>query len=352
MKTVTIFVLLFLNVQAMANNYFIPNHYRGRRSVNTFTAIAWSDRHEVGAQAKHETEVSDRGGVKDGDNTNNTISPYIYENFGNGLKFEAQGVSGKSETTYVGDSDQYNSNSGTILASIGVEVPNHPIALSLGFGRSKSDYSGSSTGETSTNRFNFTTLGAGYQILSNYYLGVGYIDMKYDAEYISSGTPYTNDSDLHMLFLGGGVVFGEHNNPWATTELVLSQYNDNDQKKQELVWHGLMNIDEYQFYAEAEYGKGAKSLAGSNYSVTLGMDYQFTNFFVGPELGYDVEKYDDDSSGDSTELKYSLLAGYRTATIEVQLGLSSSVYKSAHEDVSLNLKRRNTALNAGFAYFF
>ena len=352
MRALFFLLIMFTGVQAAANNYFIPNNYRNRRSANVFTGVAWSQRQEVGMLYGRDTDTNYAAGTKNSEVTTNAFFPYGFYNMDNGFGFEGGLSKLNSETTYPSATTKDTGDSLSISAAAGLNPQGTPWAFSLGYRLSTSADNDGSSGDKTTVKSNAVAIGLGYKLFSHYYLGAGYINYKSSYDYSFSGTTYSSDAKNHYYYLGGGAVFGGEKKPMATTELVLMLYNSGSSQKQELTWQGLMNVSEFQFYSRAQYAKTTENGAGLDLRLTAGMDYQFLDFFVGPEVSYDVDKTDDGTDADSKETSLGLLAGYRATAIEAYLGYNTSVRKTEYDNPSSNGKRDSGNVNLGVAYKF
>jgi hypothetical protein len=195
------------------------------------------------------------------------------------------------------------------------------MAVGLTFAKSQLELSSGDLDSTSL------LMGLGYRLDNNIYLGVGISHSK-----VEVGTLL--DDSLESYSFGVGKVYGDKKAPVATTELVFGFSNEDGVKEKQLDFRGLWNHLDFQYYGSVGFAVSDSNNLGdedsADFDFVLGVDYQFSDYYVGPQLEYSSEE---DTDGDKTkELTPSFQFGYRTASLEFYLRYTLS--DEEEEDVS------------------
>jgi len=284
------------------SSVFIPNYYRNRRDANLASAIGWSDRHEAGVRLANEKKKYEINGTEFFKDDETGVNPYMFYRFENGLNTEVS--LNVSETdrdfTFSGGSSDVETKS--IQANLGYELKETPMAFGFGYSRIDSDTE-SSTGSTSESKATLLNFGVGYRLEDNVYLGASLFRIK-------------NDNDTtDLISFGVGKVYGDKEKPDSASELIFSTYNEDGDKAYAFSYQGLCNRGPIQYYSNINLGVTDGTAKDSlGYGVKLGVDYQISDYYFGPELGVDI----DDSNNDTRDTDWlaSLEAGYRTSQLE------------------------------------
>jgi hypothetical protein len=302
-------LVLFMSFEASANNLFIPNYYKNRRQANQFSAIGWSERHEAGAFVTRSTGEEELGGVKQEETEGTTVQPHIYHRFEQGLNLEATLTSLNSKTDdVVAPISTTKSNATALQANLGYEFQEQPMAIGVSLaavnGKTKNETSNVSADiKTSTLGF-----GWGYRLDDDIYLGAGILSSE-----IEVGTV---DASVQLYSLGIGKVYGDRTNPIAAVETYFLFSNELGDKMISWAVTGLVNSGDFQYYGGLNYGnQNGQTVDETSYGIKAGLDYQFGDFYAGPQFEYTVQNADNDV--DDTASDTSLQLGYRTASLEI-----------------------------------
>lgn len=305
-------VLLF-GCEAFANNYFIPNYYRNRRTQNTFSALGWSDRKEVALSYEMTDTDAKTDGKKSSETDGKEIEAHGFYRLTESWNLEAVIDSSKDErqafpiTGPKSKSDSMDYNVGA-----GYQVSGMPLAFGAGI-EVVNDEDTTSAGVKSSNDQNSVSLGAGYRLDSDIYLGVGYVRHVYK----QTGKP----SDLDQgYYLGAGKVIGDRQKPDGAGELIFVFANENNRQNYNLIAQGLINAHQLQYTGNLYFGRGDGPSSSTTYGAAFGADYQIMDFYVGPQLNWLHMEFDWGSfKQKSTTLAPSLEVGYRIASLEAFL---------------------------------
>lgn len=346
MRGFVLSMVLFLGLQASANNLFIPNEYRNRRTVNLFSAIGWGDRKEVSLNYENSVTATKTSGIKDGEEKLNSYGVNAFYRLDNAVNLEFSGAkSDEKDTFVVAPSRTDKVDQLSFVGNVGYEFSQMPIALGFTYLNLQSDNKNGISDQTATTGYTAIGLGAGYRLPSEIYLGFGYFNTKLSI----TSTP---DNIGHNYYVGAGKVYGDKKTPDGTTEAILHFINNNGTQSQDLMVQGLMNMAALQIYGKGTYTTLQGYGAGSGYGLKAGVDYQFMDFFVGPELEYTAAKTDSGSQADSFDTNLSVQAGYRTGMLEAYLGYGQFANKTEYDLIWANGNRDKSAIGAGLTYKF
>lgn len=303
MKTLALLLAVSVASPAFANNYFIPNHQRSFREKNTYTAVPWSNRREVGLDMEVGNGTRNPEASGEIDIKNDTITPHLYFKAENGFAVDAE-FKKENEKLKRGTASGKDNEENFELHT-GYEMGD--FAFSLGFVNSREDQ-GTSTSETQTNTI---LLGFGTRLGGDFYLGFGYSRVN------------DRDDDKNNHFdVGVGKVFGAADNPDGSIEgnLLFAPGDDGDSLGARA--YLLVREDALQYFGTLIYTKvDGKTSDIAGYGVQAGLDYQFETFFAGAKFEY-VKVTQAGSDDSATGLHPVVQAGYRKDKLEayVQLG--------------------------------
>lgn len=341
-------VLLFSSTTVLANNYFIPNHYKGRRELNNFTATAWSERREINGYLQTANEETSEGSTKTEESKAKDLNARIYHRSTElPLTIEAGINILQAEVDDIANAEDIDRSANLINVSGGYELKdlNMAVAASAVRARYESDYSPSND-STSTN-VNFVTLGWGYKLENQIYLGLGYLNTHVDYE----ETGYTYQDTSHAYLAGIGKVFGDSKNPTGTAETYLQYKSEDMETDLNLTIRGLYNISEpTQLYGSIILGKidyRDGSDDESSEELELGLDHEFGSFYIAPEISF----YNLKGTSDTADTNYSFEVGYRAEQMEVGLIYNTRESKETY-DTPPNDKTETKTLQLNFAYFY
>ncbi|MGE3387276.1 MAG: hypothetical protein AB7K41_11155 [Bdellovibrionales bacterium] len=316
-----------------SNSFFTPNHYRGRREANSFTAIAWSKRREVSFQYARSMTDTDTNGVRTEEDTTSTSTTRGYYRLDNGLNFEGflRAARSNRDSQLLAQTDKVDV--GSFELGLGYESPNQPFALAVKYNNRRSNRQDGATDVISTTRFETYQLAVGTLLADQIYMGLGYQHTM--ANYPTSST--VDDLD-QSYYIGGGKVFGRDKEPLAVVDGYLNYENENGYQTYVAVAQALYNQGPTQYYGALNVVKIQGRTAGLGGALILGLDYQFGAFFIAPHLALTRTKYTDSTEQNYESWMASLEAGYRQQLLEFFAWLSpatddstigNSKYKSA-----------------------
>lgn len=346
---VAIGVFLFIGGEvASANSFVIPNHHRGRRETNHFSAIGWSDRKEVGARLTMEKSKTDYDTENTFDQEQNSteFGPHIFYRLPINLNVEAE-YTAKNEDLEYSNSPTSNRKSKSNVGSLGLgyELTGIPMAFGVHYNRDKSTSTRLQTGSRyETKRENFE-LGVGYRLENQIYLGAGWTHTE--ADYDSTST----SDDKYDSWMGGvGKVFGDSKRPDATVEGLLSFSNHDGIRTRSALVSGLYNYQNWQFTGAVVYGKWSGTSDFDLWNLMAGLDWQIADFYLGPQLSYTTTN---SSQYDSDSYTLSMEGGYRIAELEVYLRFTPEQAKVKFTELTnYNYKETGQTWQLGASYMF
>lgn len=337
-----IFVLAIFSFEALANNAIIPNHYRGRRVINTMAALGWGDRHEAGATLNHRSQKVKDGGADYSESKQTYATTQLFHRLDPKINFE--GVLGYfiSETDILSTTTP-NSESTSKTAILGVGfLPAENFAISAQYFHFRADNK-SSAGVKSHSRGETVILGGGYKLPDNMYLGGG----------ISGG--WTNDllgdEPDYTYLLGAGKVFGDDSNPIAAGEGTLSYANEDSSQEYDFNLRFLINQGPIQYYGGSTIGFEEGADKESTTSFNGGLDYQLGSYYLNPFFSYRVTEDDSGLKNTDTDLDLSVESGYRVKPLEIFARLDYESGKTDYDSGS-DLENKAFVVTLGANYIF
>lgn len=329
MKKVILLAAVFLASEVYANNYFIPNHYRSRRTLNQFSAIGWSHRNEASLEySKTESETKEDG-EKIEEATESEYGPLAFYRLNENFNFEFQFLRSHENEEEVLTSTEESQKADTVRVSLGYQ----PSTSSMAFGYSYSKSYAEEALDTLLNNF-----GVGYRLENDYYLGAGYQNIH-------------GSRTSHIYTVGLGKVWGDSKKPDSTAEGYYSWLNQDGMKQSSLGLRGLWNRDAFQYYGDIlvmQFDLG--NVQYDMPTIRAGLDYQFSDYYVAPEVIWSALNSDDMADQDSMVL--SLEGGYRAHEIEIFLRYNNS---DSTQKARLTQPKEETAgrtFAVGFTKFF
>ena len=160
MKIYSLFLLSFLCFDALANNAFIPNHYRNRRAMNSFSALGWSDRQEASAVLQSSLEKKKDNGVNDDRTERNLFRSSIFYKISPELNFEAALLLLKANNEDLNPSapEDEQISHGKILG-LGYQLPGSSVAMGVQYLHTRTNLKEGSTNDKSHNRNEMVSVG-------------------------------------------------------------------------------------------------------------------------------------------------------------------------------------------------
>jgi hypothetical protein len=305
-------VLLLWNSDSFAagTNYFIPNHYQGRRNLNRFTAVAWSERNEVGVVASHSKNKQQEDDVDSGETSSRFITPYAFyrvnENINTELAVNYFELVDRSPTN-----PDHKTNDYLIMPQIGYEFSEIPFAVSVGLEYSEMESEDEGSPLKSRYKSKTFTPAVGYKLPTDIFVGFGY----YHSISEDSNGP---TGKYHSYYLGAGQILGDEKNPFATYEAVFSYSNNSNIQNYGMTLLGLYNMAPIQLYGNLNLSFIDGYLNGDTESVVLGVDYPIASFYLAPELTYSRSGWSTElSSSTSWSASGSIELGYRVLPLEI-----------------------------------
>lgn len=337
-------LLLFISAEAFANNQFIPNHYKNRREMNTYSAIGWSTRNEAGLKVNKADYETESGGTKISESDLFVAQPYLFYRVSPNFNLEmALGILSAENTDLTPTPSTTDTDGHVLQLNAGYEFTDQPIAVGLTFAKSQVEFS---SGDLDTTNL---LVGLGYRLDNNMYLGAGISHSK-----VELGTLL--DDSLESYSFGVGKVYGDKKAPVATTELVFTFSNEDGVKEKQLDFRGLWNHLDFQYYGSVGFAVSDSNNPGdengSDFDFVFGVDYQFSDYYVGPQLEYTSEE---DTDGDKTkDLSPSFQFGYRTASLElyIRYTLSDEEEEDASTLPTTNSEERSNQFDLAAIYRF
>lgn len=307
MRFIVFFTVIFCVSAAYANNLFIPNYYKNRRANNQYSAIGWSQRNETGLVVQTSDTKDSSGGVEEANQDTLSFTAHYYHRLNDSLNLEFAGDITDSEDENVTPAYTLKTDSKSINSALGYQFEQVPVAIGASFGITQNNF------ETSLSSTNFESdldafsFGVGYKLASDIYLGVGTTLFKVDR------TPGSDD-DIQFYSFGVGKVYGDKDNPIAAVETYFVFLNEDGDKTTAWVLSGLINQNSFQYYGNISYSLEDSADDEKEWGLTLGVDYQFADFYIGPQFSIGQASYDSDREDSGFDA--SLQAGYRTSMLE------------------------------------
>lgn len=327
-KAAALVATLLLCTEAFANNQFIPNYYKNRRTQNHLSALGWSDRKEASLEYESSKTQEKTNGVDSGKTDTTELSGNIFyranENFN--VEFVASKEDEKPDASPTKVTNVWELGLGAQLSEI-------PMAFGLSYGSDDDD------GDTTKT----TALGVGYR-LDNLFMGVGYSSVAASV----SGV----DSSYSHILVGGGYVWGDLKKPDAALEAVVQMYGGDNESKGTLIGiNGLWNVDEamqpYAGFYNFDKKGGTGEIKGPMFR--LGVDYDFGVVYLSPEII--SANLETGSGADSKLTAWSLEVGHRAeGAFEVFARYTSSDSKASA--TGTEFKDLTTGFTVGGTYFF
>jgi len=347
MRHMLLLLTLTLSSSAFAvDNFFIPYYYRNRPAMDTFSAIGWSDRHLVNAEITHDWgEVDDHNGFDTNDFKYTSESLLGAYRLPNNLSFEASLFRNEEQDNLPlqsGRNEDFDTNEYHVAA--GYEFTGTPIALGVAYTNHREEVTSQNTGHITESTTHTASIGAGYRLEHQYFLGIGYINQ----DFLSGHT----DQTARNYYLGGGKVWGDLKTPDAAMEAYLFLMNNQGTQEQLLRARGLINCGPLQYYGAAAYGVEQGDAAGSNWDLRLGVDYEINHWYVGPELFVSGSTTSSGTQADNNNLTGSLEGGYRFDKFDAYLRYGNQRITHDFDDVTVDTKNTQQWLTAGGSFKF
>jgi hypothetical protein len=322
MRFMMVFMVFFCVSAAYANNLFIPNYYKNRRTNNQYSAIGWSHRNETGLVVQSAENKVSRDGVEESNEDSLSFTAHYYHRLNETFNLEISGDILDADGESITPAYTQNTDRRTISSALGYQFEQVPMAIGLSFGITQTDFETSLTGtkfESDVDDFNF---GVGYKLASDIYFGVGTSLFKVDR---SLGS----DDNIQFHVLGLGKVYGGTDNPVAAVETYFVFLNEDGDKTTSWVLSGLINKNSFQYYGNISYSIEDSADDEKEWGLSLGVDYQFADFYVGPQFSIGQTGYDSDR--EDSVFGASLQAGYRTSMLEfyIRYNMDEDEVKSA-----------------------
>ncbi|MNK86499.1 hypothetical protein D3C87_1064130 [compost metagenome] len=314
MKITVFLISLLLFSEAYANNSFIPNYYRSYRSQNRYSAVGWSDRKEANLEYGAGKETTDDG-TSETDSDKSEYLASVFYRVNEAFNVEA-GYFGNKEEPDGADSKE-----------------NKYLRLGLGyqFGDFAVGFNHQSADQNDL-KANLNSLGLGYRINGNIYLGIGYTNSR-----IYTGPGET----IEATSIGGGYVWGDVKNPTAAVEVDYEKYVDSGDGNSATV-KGIWNQEAIQYNAKL-------ALVDQVYKgtvVALGLDYQLEHIYFAPRITL-LNQENKNTDAKRNDTQFDLEVGYRAhAQWEAFVRYNSQKLEVGDEDTTGSL------FTVGGAYFF
>ncbi len=345
LRIIALSVILLCAGEAFANNYVIPNYYRNRRFLNSYSAVGWSDRKEVGLTHSIENTDAKNSGAKFSDEEEMRLRPHLYYRTPVNLNVEAAIVSSKEENKALPSGSKTKEEGMEYHLGLGYELTEAPVAFALILESAKNDLT--SANGTKTDQTNFEgSLGAGYRLPNQMYLGAGYTNSRMK-------TKGTKEDLRDRYMLGLGQVYGDRANPDAAAELIMLFSNKDSAQTYVALLQSLINAGDLQYNGALTFTRLDGALSVSGYGLKAGVDYKFYDFYVGPQAAYNwlkVKTNGVESKG--TEIEPSLEAGYRVAFLEAFLRYDISKNENKINNNLGKVEREGNVLTANVTYKF
>lgn len=332
LKITVLLASLMLFSEAFANNLFIPNSYRSRREQNEFSALGWSERKEANLQYGTGTGEEDDGTTATDQDTSALEGEVFYR------------MNDTTNVEFVYEDNQVKPDGGSTAKVSGWDLGvghqfNDQMALGLSYESGNRD--------NGTTDFDTTTysVGFGYKLDNNWFLGLGYRNSEDDV---------TGDPTKSTTALGAGYVWGDAKKPTANFEVAYLMFGG-DYSGGDIVARGLYNYGQGQYFAAVTM-KGEKDETGATETETtgtemqLGVDYHVTDaWYVAPAITMNNTENDDAGTEDTTN-NMSLEVGYRQqAAWEAFFRYDNN---KTEDGAGGNTETTGTVMTVGGTYFF
>lgn len=346
MKSLIAILVGVVCLEAGANNYFIPNHYRSRRAANVFSAVGWSDRKEATAVLKHNKDLTKRASIKREEDTSNSLEAATFYRVSPQWNIEGLVTYLASKEKEFNPSADGDQNTGkTFGLGVGYAFPEAPAVIAANIFHSRFDAKDGATDVRSHSWISSYNLGVGWKLPSDIYLGGG----------ISAGWSRLGGikhGPTWGYYLGGGKVFGDAKNPVATVETYLLFANVNNTQVYRLGARGLWNMEAFQFIGSLGYGTDQGADKGSSAEIAFGVDYELQAFYINPLIALEVEKDEDGIPDNDTETVLSLELGYRQKPYEAFVRYNYGKDKIDYEAPISDVESNESEVTVGGTYFF
>lgn len=339
-------MLLLFAADAFANNMFIPNYYRNRRAVNQFSAVGWSNRHEVGAHYTMGKSENTSNGTATSDDENSGFDLHTFYRTNMNLNIEATIDKNTTENSPKPTGASTDTDHMDYHLGLGYEVEGMPWAFGLTYASEDADEEG--TGGTDE-KSGALGLGVGHALGDGMYVGFGWTYT--DAEEKVGTAAATTDKD-NKYHLGVGKVYGDRANPMAASEATLAFENEAHTQYWELAVKGLYNMDAFQYYGEIGYDWSGGDKKTKGYDLTVGADLLFGMFYIGPEIMWMTTSEDLKPSGETETdmMVLGLEAGYRTEMVEAFVRYSTFDYESETSPNKSKVENNTWVLGASYHF--
>jgi len=318
-----------------ASVFFIPNYYRHDIDPDLYASLGWSTRKTFGLEYSNTKSAQsyDSGAwSSDLQTTSQSYYPFAFYRFDDGLNLQI--TAPQTRISRHGGPVLSESTTGqrTYAIGAGYEFADVPIAVSFRYlhsNASKVEYNtlviDSSCSSLPCPPFNpdFSSssnemqIGFGYRLPGNNYLGLAldqYVEnTRFDANVLTQ-----------RIGVGYGSVVGEKESPTAALETGFFIANGSGTQTYSLVIQGLRNIQDWQVTGVAQILRNDGPNPDYEYTAKLGCDYQFSVFYVGPEVSYFVANSPLASVADVSETAFGLEAGLRLKPVVVFLSYGVS----------------------------
>ncbi len=345
MKMVMILLVGLFAVDAFANNLFIPNYYRNRRTINLMSAIGWSDRNEASVLLYADKTTTDTAGTPTNETNGHNSTLAVFRRLNDQINLETALLGGNTTSEDMNPSaPERKTTAFTGSVGLGYEFADAPVAFGISFLNLRANSeSGLGVKDHATHRF--ASAGVGYRLPSEIYIGTGLVTSWLDV---------SDEREPTFNYLAGaGKVFGDRKNPDAAAEASLQFQNNEHTQAYELKFAGLMNQESAQYYGSFAYELRDGTRSGDEVTLVAGMDYRLeSNFYFGPQfaIGFDSADY---SAGSDTKSSYlSLAAGYRVEAFEVVVRLGRDAEISERSSPSSDEEEDSREVAIGGSYFF
>ena len=306
------FLVLFCSGEVFANNLFIPNYYRNRREVNQYSAIGWSNRNEAAVRYSVENNDVKTNGTKSSDNSETILYPHAFYRTPINLNIEAAVESASEERKSLPGGAKRKIDGMGYHLGLGYEIADTPVAFGVAVKMANVEDKPAAGAKTTTDDMS-ASIGVGYKLAEDLYLGAGYTNDR-------SKTKGAKEDQDNTYVIGVGKVMGDRANPTGAAEAALQFSNEDHSQTYGLLAQGLVNSELLQYHGLISYANTTGDTKGYGLGLMVGADYQFMDFYVGPQVSYLT--LDTKTSGVSTKINGwspGLEAGYRLDFFEAFL---------------------------------
>ncbi len=374
-------ILLTLTSFEVANavTHLMKNQYKNRWTrdlqFNDFhrNSVVWNDRKEVELQiftetAEDEYTPNNSGSVEDDDRLR--LDGIYYHKFNDQFSLESEVLYNSTDTDVKNSTDSSEFAYLTINNNLGYRLSDS-IGFSFNLAYLGLSFTSKSTSK-SESEYDYLILGPGATIKLNdtFYAGasIEHFEAKRKVKVNSVSINLDNEKFRQtQLSFNGGMLIGTEDDMNGFVEVRKSYMFSSDNTYLNLSVNGLLNFSKsIQGYTLLSYNRNLTSskdedsfrLGVTNdkrFSQLVGMDWEFNNFYLNPELSYTVVSSADNQIDSEGSAGVGLRFGYRyqdmaDAYIGFNIDQDSTEYKDSSSIDEYNLDTQTIYIGGKYQF--